>query len=304
MTEPVIILQGLIKSYGSVRALRGLNLEVYSAELFGFLGPNGAGKTTTIRCLLDLIHPDAGYLRVLGIDPQKKPAEVKALIGYLPGELHLHDNLTGTQMLRYLNSLRGDAAVWSTVQQLAERLQLDLGRRIKNLSRGNKQKLGIIQALMHHPPLLLLDEPTSGLDPLMQQEVFSILRERQAQGATIFFSSHILGEVQALADRAGIIRNGRLVEVIQPHNLVDRTLHRLRVIFREPVESQPFAALPGVTVLGQESANVLLLQVSGEMDALVKSMADYPLSSFETEQPTLEEVFLAYYKNNTEEEER
>jgi len=207
-----IVSQGLIKSYGRVQALRGVDLEVRRGEIFGFLGPNGAGKTTTIRCLLDLIRPQGGTIRVLGLDPQANPVAVKARVGYLPGELNLEPNLKVEGVLRYFNDLRGNKADWSFVLQLAERLRLDLAMPVKNLSKGNKQKVGVVQALMHRPELLLMDEPTVGLDPLMQQEVYRLLREAQAEGATVFFSSHVISEVEALAQRVAIIREGVIAE--------------------------------------------------------------------------------------------
>ncbi len=189
--------QGLTKAYGQVQALRGVDLEVRRGEIFGFLGPNGAGKTTTIRCLLDLIRPQAGTIRVLGLDPQADSVAVRARTGYLPGELNLEANLRVEAALRYLNDLRGNKADWTYVQQLADGLELDLTMPIKNLSKGNKQKVGVVQALMSRPELLLLDEPTSGLDPLMQQAVYRLLREARTAGATIFFSSHIISEVES-----------------------------------------------------------------------------------------------------------
>ena len=220
-----ILAQGLTKSYGRVRALRGIDLEVRRGEILGFLGPNGAGKTTTIRCLLDLIRPDGGTLRVLGIDPQADPVAVRARVGYLPGELQLDPNMTGQEVLQYFNALRGKKADWGYVRQLTERMDLDASLPIKNLSHGNKQKIGIVQALMHRPELLLLDEPTLGLDPLMQQEVLRLLAEAQAGGATVFFSSHIMSEVEAAAERVVIIRLGEVVEVAETSSLIDRALH-------------------------------------------------------------------------------
>lgn len=187
MSDSIAIMtHRLRKSYGKVQALRGVDLEVKRGEIFGFLGPNGAGKTTLIRCLLDLIRPNGGDIRVLGIDPQADPVGVRALVGYLPGELQVYDNMTPERVLRYFNHLRGDKADWTVVRQLAERLDLDLTRRIKNLSKGNKQKIGVIQAFMHRPKLLLLDEPTGGLDPLIQQEVHHLLTEAQAGGPRSF----------------------------------------------------------------------------------------------------------------------
>jgi ABC-2 type transport system ATP-binding protein len=296
-----LMARGLTKSYGSVQALRGVDLEVQQGEVFGFLGPNGAGKTTTIRCLLDLIRPSGGTLRVLGLNPQADSLAVRACVGYLPGELRLEDNLTAEGALRFFNGLRGGKAEWNFVRHLAERLELDLTTPIKNFSKGNKQKVGIVQALMHRPELLMLDEPTSGLDPLMQQQVLRLIAEARAGGATVFFSSHILSEVQEIADRVAIIRRGLVVEVAQPEALIDRAWKRVRVRFRSPVGSDGLARLPGVKVMADEGTSVLL-QVGGDMDGLIKALAALPVSDFETERPSLEEVFLAYYE--TEQEKR
>ena len=296
-----LITQGLTKSYGRVRALRGVDLEVRRGEIFGYLGPNGAGKTTTIRCLLDLIRPDSGTVRVLGIDPQADPVAVRARTGYLPGELALDPNMTVEGALRYFNALRGNKVDWGFVRQLAERLDLDLKPAIKNLSHGNKQKVGIVQALMHRPELLLLDEPTLGLDPLMQREVLRLITEAKENGATVFFSSHIMSEVEAVAERVAIIRKGVIVEVAETASLINRALRRASVRFKQSVDISPLANVPGVTVLSQEDGTSVLLQVEGEMDGLIKALAAFPVSDFETERPSLEEIFLAYYEDNLKE---
>ena len=296
-----LITQGLTKSYGRVRALRGVDLEVRRGEIFGYLGPNGAGKTTTIRCLLDLIRPDGGTVRVLGIDPQADPVAVRARTGYLPGELALDPNMTVEGALRYFNALRGNKVDWGFVRQLAERLDLDLKPAIKNLSHGNKQKVGIVQALMHQPELLLLDEPTLGLDPLMQREVLRLITEAKENGATVFFSSHIMSEVEAVAERVAIIRKGVIVEVAETASLINRALRRASVRFKQSVDISPLANVPGVTVLSQEDGTSVLLQVEGEMDGLIKALAAFPVSDFETERPSLEEIFLAYYEDNLKE---
>jgi len=288
--------RGLTKFYGSFQALHGVDLDVRRGEIFGFLGPNGAGKTTTIRSLLDLIHRDGGTVEVLGIDPQKDPVAVRRRVGYMPGELHLDNNLTAEGLLRYFNDLRGRAADWSTIRKLAERLDLKLKQPIRNLSHGNKQKVGIVQTLMHHPELILMDEPTQGLDPLIQQEVLHMLKEAQAEGATVFFSSHIISEVEAVANRVGIIRAGRMVEVADPKSLGKRSLHRVHVRFKQAVDSNKLAKLPGVRLLSQNNGTDLFFQIEGEMDGLIKALAAYPVSNFATERPSLEEIFLAYYE--------
>jgi len=287
---------GLTKNYGSVRALQDLHLEVRRGEIYGFLGPNGAGKTTTIRCLLDMIRPNGGEIRVLGLDPQKDAVTVQSHLGYLPGELHLEENLTVEGTFRYFNALRSKRANWHHVQELAERLSLDMKVHVKNLSKGNKQKVGVVQALMHQPELLLLDEPTSGLDPLLQQEVLHLVTEACQQGATVFFSSHILPEVQAISDRVGIIRQGVLVEVIETQTLTQRALRRTRIRFAQAVDPSPIAQIPGVEILSQDDGQSLVLQVEGEMDALIKALAAFPVVDFNTELPSLEEIFLAYYR--------
>jgi ABC-2 type transport system ATP-binding protein len=299
----VLMTQGLEKSYGKVQALRGVDLEVQRGEIFGFLGPNGAGKTTTIRCLLDLIRPDGGTARVLGIDPQADPVAVQARTGYLPGELALNDNLTAERQLRFLADMRGEQTNWTFVRQLAERLDLDLKRPIKNLSKGNKQKVGVIQALMHRPELLLLDEPTGGLDPLMQQEVLCLIREAKADGVTVFFSSHIMSEVETVAERVAIIRQGRIVEVAETASLVNRGLRHATVRFKEPVDSRFLDRLPGVQVLSRDDGLNVALQIEGEMDELIKVLGSFPVSYLETARPSLEEVFLAYYEAEQDHEE-
>ncbi len=300
--ETALMAQGLTKSYGKVRALRGVDLQVQRGEIFGYLGPNGAGKTTTIRCLLDLIRPDGGAVRVLGIDPQADPVAVQARTGYLPGELALDPNMTVEDTLHYFNALRGNKVDWGFARGLAARLDLDLGPVIKNLSHGNKQKVAVVQALMHRPELLLLDEPTLGLDPLMQREVLRLITEAKANGATIFFSSHIMSEVEAVAERVAIIREGVIVEVAETASLINRALRRANVRFKQPVDIGPLANVPGVTVLSRDDGTSVLLQVEGEMDDLIKALAAFPVSDFETERPSLEEIFLAYYEDDQKEE--
>ena len=295
--EVAIQVQGLKKSYGKVKALRGIDLQVMRGEIVGFLGPNGAGKTTTIRCLLDMIRPDGGKALLLGLDPQREPVAVQARTGYLPGEMQYYNNLSSERQLRFFNAMRGGSADWSTVHQLAERLALDLKQPIKNLSKGNKQKLGVIQALMHRPELLLLDEPTSGLDPLMQQEVRELLREANHAGATVFFSSHIMSEVENVAGRVAIIRSGEIVEVAETSSLTRRALMRMTIRFKRPVECSELVDLPGIEVISQADHTSITLQVTGDMEKLVQALSRLPILDLETEHPSLEDAFLTYYKN-------
>jgi ABC-2 type transport system ATP-binding protein len=295
MSNLAIETRGLMKDYGSVRALQGVDLAVQQGEIFGFLGPNGAGKTTTIRCLLDSIRPTAGKARVLGIDPQVDPVAVRRKVGYLPGELHLESNLKVRSVLSLLARLRGNQVEWAYVEDLAARLGLDLDVRIKNLSKGNKQKVGVVQAFMHRPPLLVLDEPTSGLDPLVQKEVLGMVEAARIDGATVFFSSHVLSEVEVIADRVGIIRRGELVEVAEPSSLIRRSLLRAVVRFDRPVESGGLEQIDGVRIVQRDNGTSVKLEVEGKMDALIKALANYPVARLETEQPSLEEIFLVYY---------
>jgi ABC-2 type transport system ATP-binding protein len=296
-SAPAIVARGLTKWYDRVPALRGLDLEVQKGAIFGFLGPNGAGKTTTIRCFLDLIRPSGGSVRVLGLDPQADSLAVRSRVGYLPGELRLDDNMTANGALRFFNRLRGGKADEAFIRQLARRLDLDLQTPIKNFSKGNKQKVGVVQALMHRPELLLLDEPTSGLDPLMQQEVLRLVVEARDGGATVFFSSHVLSEVQEIAERVAIIRHGLVIEVAETASLTHRAVRRIRIRFRQPVDPAVLTSVPGVKLLAAPDTSSVLLQVSGEMDALLKAVAALPVSDFETERPSLEEIFLSYYED-------
>ena len=296
MTDRLAVrIEGLKKSYGRVRALRGVDLEVRQGEIFGFLGPNGAGKTTTIRCMLDLIRPDGGTIEVFGLNPQKDSVAVRARIGYLPGELRLEESFTVEGQLRLLSHLRGKRLDREYVRSLAQRLDLDLKSPARNLSKGNKQKVGVVQALMHRPDLLVLDEPTFGLDPLVQREVLRLLKEARDSGATVFFSSHILSEVEEVAERVAIIRLGVVAEVSEIDELLRRSLRRVHVRFRQPVDVGPLRALPGVKSLAVDGA-AIDLEIEGEMERLIRALATLPVRDLETERATLEEIFLAYYE--------
>ncbi len=281
MTETAVLLENVHKYYGKVHALRGLDLEVQKGEIFGFLGPNGAGKTTTIRCMLDLIRPNSGSIRVLGMDPQKTPQKVKANVGYLPGDLSLEGSFTPRRFLRHIRRLRENNRPWQEVEAIAERLDLSLDTRIKALSHGNNQKVGLIQCFVSNAPLLMLDEPTLGLDPLMQQKVLRIIKEESERGTTVFFSSHILSEVQKIADRVGIIRKGQLVEIAQTDDLINRALTRVTVQFSTAVPETSFKHLENVEILrANDNQRSYSLEVKGSMDSLIKKLAEYPCQGY------------------------
>lgn len=294
MRAPAIQAEGLTKSYGESRGVVDLTFEVERGEVFGYLGPNGAGKTTTIRLLLDLIRPTQGRALVLGLDARRESVEVRRHVGYVPGELALYPRLTGREHLSFFAGLRGGVDP-SHVDELVERLDLDLDRPVADLSKGNRQKVGLVQALMHRPALLVLDEPTSGLDPLVQQEFYRLVRERTSAGGTVLLSSHVLSEVEHVADRVAIIREGRLVVVEDVAGLKARAVRRVVVHFAAPVAAAPFASLAGVRSV-EADGSALRFEVEGSLDTLVKAIAAHEVLDVVSHEPDLEEIFLSYYR--------
>ena len=293
MPDPIRT-ERLTKSYGTERGIVDVDLTVRAGEIFGFLGPNGAGKTTTIRLLLDLIRPTAGRVEVFGLDPRRSGVEVRRRIGYLPGDLRLYERMTVRELLRYFGGLRGVAGIGDGAV-LAERLDLELDRPVGALSKGNRQKAGIVQALMHRPALLVLDEPTAGLDPLVQQTFAELLRETAADGRTVFLSSHMLSEVQESADRVGLIREGRLELVETVETLRARALTHVEATFAEPPAREAFARIDGVHEL-ERRGPVVRFSVDGPIDPLVKALARYRVLALDSHEADLEDVFLALYR--------
>ena len=291
---------GLTKRYDSLTAVDHLDLDIGQGEVFGFLGPNGAGKTTTIRVLLDLIRPTAGRASVLGFDCQRQSLEVRRRTGYLPGDLNLYKGLTGGEVLEFFASLRPGEVEAVHLKELVDRLKLDPSKKVEAYSKGNRQKLGLIQALMHEPEVVMLDEPTSGLDPLVQHEVWLILEDVAASGRTVFFSSHVLSEGERICHRVGIIRDGGLVTVEEIDALKARALHIIEVTFGETVPEAAFAGL-AVDVI-QHDKNKVRLRVRDNLDAVIKLIARYPVLDLRTDQASLEEIFLAYYEDAPREE--
>jgi ABC-2 type transport system ATP-binding protein len=296
--EPAISTERLTKSYGANRGVFELDLEVRPGEIFGFLGPNGAGKTTTIRLLMDLVRPDSGSAQVFGLDCRRDAVAVHRITGYLPGELSLDSRLTGRQTLHYLANLRGGVEP-AAIERIAGRLDLDLDQRFGHYSRGNKQKVGLVQAFMHQPRLLILDEPTSGLDPLNQETVLEMVREARAAGSTVFFSSHVLGEVQELCERVGFIREGVLVEVAAVHDLPSMQVLSVEVECERAVPGGALDGIAGVAAVAIDGSKVRCT-VRGDMDPLLRVLLPYHVRRLVSREPSLNDVFLHMYGESGE----
>jgi ABC-2 type transport system ATP-binding protein len=281
---------GLTKFYGHQRGIEDLTLEVFPGEVFGFLGPNGAGKTTTIRMVLGLLRPTRGRGLVMGLDIVEESVALRAQLGYLPGDLALYDRMQGRDLLAFLAAMRGGVPA-QRYETLAERLHVDLGRRVKDLSRGNRQKIGVIQAFMHAPRLLVLDEPTSGLDPLVQLEFQRLVRETVELGATVFLSSHVLAEVELMADRVGIVVDGKLVVVDDVDMLRERAARRVELDF--PTAPPDLTGAPGVQRFDVRGATAICW-VTGGVGPLLKIAVDHGVVDVHTHDPDLGDAFLDY----------
>ena len=292
----VIETSGLTKTYGGERGIKDVDLTVNEGEVFGFLGPNGAGKTTTVRTLLGFMKPTGGHAEVFGMDIEKDSVAIRSMVGNLPGEFTLEDRMTGKQLLKFFARLRGVKDL-GYAHEVAERIDADLGRPMRRLSRGNKQKIGLVQAMFHKPPLLILDEPTGGLDPLVQEEFLKIIGEVKEEGRTVFLSSHVLNEVERICDRVGIIREGELSAVENTDDLINKSFRHVSLTFAEPLDTEEmksFEDLEGVEDFRDEDSN-LHFDLHGNLDALIKLAARHELVDMRYERPSLEEIFLAYY---------
>jgi ABC-2 type transport system ATP-binding protein len=292
--ELVIQTSDLTKYYGKARGIIEVNLSIQKGEIFGFLGPNGAGKSTTIRTILDFIRPTSGWARINGMDPVKEGAKVRRSVGYLPSDFGTYKAMTARA---YLNTLlkmmnyKGE----NRIEELAERMDLDLSRKIKDFSRGNRQKVGVVSAFMHNPQLAILDEPTTGLDPLMQQEFYKIVLEEKAKGRTVFLSSHILAEVEASCDRGGIIREGRVIVTEKMSTFKRKTGKMLNVEFDRNVDPAIFSALEGVSEVKVNEGNILVMTVSSQIDGVIKELAKHTVIDLTYDEVSLEDLFLKYY---------
>ncbi|MGB4593005.1 MAG: ABC transporter ATP-binding protein [Coriobacteriia bacterium] len=292
----VIECSGLTKYYGKQRGIEELTLSVQQSETFGFLGPNGAGKTTTIRCLLGILKATRGEAHVLGERVTLDGAKLRQRIGYVAGEVHLYDRETGRWHLDYIAGFRGGKR--PREKELLERFDFDPSRKVKELSKGNKQKLALILGLAHDPDLLVLDEPTSGLDPLNQQTVFEVVEERVRAGATVFLSSHILSEVERLCERVGIVRAGMLMAEESVASLLEKRMRDVEVTFAEEVSLSLLSEVPGVKTAEQPAPTMLHATVRGDdMDALIAALATQPVRDLQITRASLEDVFMEFYRD-------
>lgn len=293
MSDTVIETHDLTVFYGKHRGIMEVNLSVKRGEVFGFLGPNGAGKTTTMRVLLDVIHPTCGQASLFGLDSQRDGVNIRKRAGYLPGEFRPYPNLNGWEFLNLLASLQENKVDRAYQNELCDRLNLDPSRRVKQYSHGNKQKLGIVSAFMGKPDLLVLDDPTIGLDPLVQKVVLELVREAQVEGRTVFFSSHILSEVQAVCSRVGIIREGRLVKTESIDSLTKQQFKRVHLKLQRSPPPGIFH-MEGVTETGRDG-KLVMLEIQQGLDKVLEKAVPYGIDDIEIPPVTLEEIFLAFY---------
>ena len=293
-TDLPIKMDGFSKTYGASPAVEDLTLTVEKGEVFGFLGPNGAGKSTTIKSLLNFLAPSDGKISIFGLDSVKNSVEIKKHIGYLAGDISLYDSMSGIQLIRYLTRL-GRNTNWAYVETLAKNLQISLEAKIGTLSKGNKQKIGLIQAFMHQPALLILDEPTSGLDPLMKQIFYEMVLEMKDMGKTIFVSSHDLNEVQTICDKAAFIKSGKLIGIENIKENFDFSMRRYTVTFDQPVNTKEFTNISSVSDITQ-SENKLTLTVSGNVSEVLSKLSDLHPVDLSEEDTSLEDIFMNYYK--------
>jgi ABC-2 type transport system ATP-binding protein len=288
----VIEVSHLTKYYGKSRGIVDVSFKEEEGEIFGFIGPNGAGKSTTIRLLLSLIHPTSGSAKIFGKDVVTDGPEIRKNIGYLPSEVFYYEGMKVIDLLKYSASFY-QCDCTQRMHELSEIMELELNRRISDLSYGNKKKVGIVQGLLHSPKLLFLDEPTSGLDPLMQRKFFDLIRSENKRGVTVFFSSHILGEVQRLCNRVGIIREGRIVEISDIRTLQKNNYKKVQVTAKG-LTSKTFT-LPGVTNVQMEN-DTLHFFFKGDINDVVKKIGGLKVTDVTIEEPTLEEIFMHYYE--------
>ena len=295
MSEPIIAVTDLSKFYGKARGIEHVNLEIEEGEIFGFIGPNGAGKSTTIRILLNLIFPTSGSAKILGMDVVRDTKKIKFQVGYVPSDGNPYSSMDVHEFLSYCIRFHQVQNGSQRIADLAELFELDLKRKIADLSMGNRKKVSIVQSLLHNPKLLILDEPTTGLDPLMQATFFDLLRSENRKGMTIFFSSHILSEVQMLCKRVAIIKEGKIIKLEDIETLRKRQLKKVHISFGDRMNNEDFN-LHGIDRIIARLDNMISFMYSGDVNELVGVLAGRKIDNLTIEEPSLEEIFMHYYQ--------
>jgi ABC-2 type transport system ATP-binding protein len=296
MNKPIIDITDLSKFYGKARGIEHINLEISEGEIFGFIGPNGAGKSTTIRILMNMIFPTGGSARIKGMDVIRETKKIKKLVGYIPSDANAYSSMSVIDFLTYCIRFYDVDDGEKRIHDLAGMFELDLNRKIADLSLGNRKKVSIVQSLLHSPRLLILDEPTTGLDPLMQSVFFELLRSENRKGMTIFFSSHILGEVQMLCKRVAIIKGGKIIQLEDIDNLRKKQLKKVFIEFDLQTDKESFS-IPGVENLVVRPGKILSFLYSGNINDLLAFLSGKTINNLTIEEPSLDEIFLHYYKN-------
>jgi ABC-2 type transport system ATP-binding protein len=295
MSAPIIEIADLSKFYGKARGIEKINLEIREGEIFGFIGPNGAGKSTTIRILLNLIFPSGGSAKIMGMDVIRETKKIKQEVGYIPSDANAYSSMEVNEFLSYCIRFYHIQNGAHRIAELSELFELDMKRKISELSMGNRKKVSIIQSLLHNPKLLILDEPTTGLDPLMQSNFFELLRSENHKGMTIFFSSHILSEVQSLCKRVAIIKEGKIIHLEDIENLRKKQLKKVIIEFDNQMSIKNFS-IPGIESVITGAGNVLSFMYSGDINALIGFLSGRTIVNLMIEEPSLEEIFMHYYK--------
>ena len=296
-----IIVNNLTKEYGTLKAISNISFKVQKGEIFGLIGPNGAGKSTTMRAIMNYIFPTNGKISIAGLDSVKDYLKIRNIVGYLPGEFTTYDNMTGLQYINHILHLRNQSHKINYAKLLSEKFDLDLNKKAKNLSKGNKQKIGIIQAFCHDPEILIIDEPTSGLDPLKQHVFDELVLEFKNKGKTVFISSHVLPEVEALCDRVAIIKDGKIVAENKMSELKSLALNRYEIVFKNEISEQNFQNSIGVENI-VKSGGKYIFDIKGDINKFLKEISSNEISSFKSIEPDLEDIFLSLYIKNNEEE--
>ncbi|MBA13113.1 MAG: ABC transporter ATP-binding protein [SAR202 cluster bacterium] len=296
-----IIVNNLTKEYGALKAVSNISFKIQKGEIFGLIGPNGAGKSTTMRAIMNYIFPTNGKISIAGLDSVKDYLKIRNIVGYLPGEFTTYDNMTGLQYINHILHLRNQSHKINYAKLLSEKFDLDLNKKAKNLSKGNKQKIGIIQAFCHDPEILIIDEPTSGLDPLKQHVFDELVLEFKNKGKTVFISSHVLPEVEALCDRVAIIKDGKIVAENKMSELKSLALNRYEIVFKNEISEQNFQNSIGVENI-VKSGGKYIFDIKGDINKFLKEISSNEISSFKSIEPDLEDIFLSLYIKNNEEE--